>query len=118
MKRLRDDEKEKANLDVIECDCGYHMGVDGTFLDQVGDFKTECPSCKRGIDTALIFPESEPQKKYDHAYTIAFSIKTDNEAENVTEAELREGVRLKMDELLKNGGLAEMCGMPFDTFEN
>lgn len=45
----------KCEIDIIECDCGYHMGVDATFLDQVGDFKTKCPSCSLIIDTSKVY---------------------------------------------------------------
>jgi len=58
MKRLDSVENDKVQLEVIECDCGYHMGVDATYLDQVGDFVTWCPSCGRKIDTKEICPES------------------------------------------------------------
>lgn len=34
-----------ADLDVFECDCGFHVGFDTTFLDQVGDITFTCPSC-------------------------------------------------------------------------
>ena len=39
-----------------ECSCGYHFGVDATYLGQVNDFKFNCPSCGEEIDTAEIFP--------------------------------------------------------------
>jgi len=38
----------------IECSCGYHMGIDSTFIDQVEDFKSNCPNCENVIDTSLI----------------------------------------------------------------
>jgi len=44
-------------LKSVENDCGYHMGVDATYLEQVGDFKTKCPSCKIVVDTAKVLPE-------------------------------------------------------------
>ena len=50
MKRLKSVENDQVQLEVIECDCGYHMGVDATYLEQVGDFKTKCPSCKIVIE--------------------------------------------------------------------
>ncbi len=40
-------------LCVIVCDCGYHIGMDATFLEQVEDFYTLCPACKLVIDTAI-----------------------------------------------------------------
>ena len=43
-----------VELEVIECVCGFHIGIDGTYLDQVGDIKLECPVCQTTIDTTLI----------------------------------------------------------------
>jgi hypothetical protein len=57
MKRLDSVENEQVQLEVCECDCGFHMGVDATYLDQVGDFKIICPSCKRIWSTKEVFPE-------------------------------------------------------------
>lgn len=54
MKVLRPIETAQVQLEVIECDCGYHIGLDATFTEQVGDVKVNCPSCGRVIDTALI----------------------------------------------------------------
>ena len=56
-KRLPSVETGKVQLEVIECVCGYHMGIDATFLEQVKDFTTVCPSCGAGIKTAEIIPE-------------------------------------------------------------
>ena len=36
----------RAELEVYECECGYHFGVDSSFLEQVGDVDVTCPSCK------------------------------------------------------------------------
>lgn len=55
MKRLKSVQTEKYTLEVLECDCGFHLGIDGTYLDQVGDFKIHCPNCKHIIDTSTIF---------------------------------------------------------------
>jgi hypothetical protein len=57
MRRLKSVETDQYSLEVIECDCGYHMGIDSSFLDQVGDFETTCPSCERAIRTEDIVPE-------------------------------------------------------------
>lgn len=57
MKRLKSIENDQVQMEIIECDCGYHMGIDATYLDQVEDFKTNCPACTAVIDTALILPE-------------------------------------------------------------
>ena len=44
----------KCEIEVIECDCGYHLGVDATYIDQVGHFLTRCPSCDREINTEIL----------------------------------------------------------------
>jgi hypothetical protein len=63
MKRLKSIGNEQVELEVIECDCGYHMGVDYTYLDQVGDFVTICPSCGVSIDTAKVLAEMPRKEK-------------------------------------------------------
>ena len=57
MKRLKSIETEQVQLEVVECDCGFHLGLDATYLDQVGDFKIECPHCHAVIDSAVVLPE-------------------------------------------------------------
>ena len=57
MKRLDSLENDTVQLEVIECDCGFHLGLDATYLDQVGDFICSCPSCGATIDTVVIVPE-------------------------------------------------------------
>ncbi|KKN26571.1 hypothetical protein LCGC14_0873390 [marine sediment metagenome] len=34
-----------VELVVVECGCGFHIGLDHTFLDQVGTTDVVCPSC-------------------------------------------------------------------------
>lgn len=65
MKRLNSVETEQVQLEVGECDCGYHFGVDATFLDQQGDFRFDCPSCGTPIDTAQVFPEDLEEAEDD-----------------------------------------------------
>ena len=48
----------KCEIEVLECDCGYHMGLDSSFLEQVGHFKTICPSCEKEIDTEIMDSQS------------------------------------------------------------
>jgi len=66
MKRLNGTTTEQYELEVVECDCGYHMGIDATYLTQVGEVKIRCPSCGVEIDTNLVCPEeeSEPSCSY------------------------------------------------------
>ncbi|MGX1811467.1 hypothetical protein ACWIGI_37570 [Nocardia sp. NPDC055321] len=42
-------------LEVAECGCGFHIGLDATFVDQVADFVIICPACHSVIDTAATF---------------------------------------------------------------
>ena len=57
MKRLKSIENDQVQLEVIECTCGFHLGVDATYLDQVDDFIIKCPNCKRTISTEEIIKE-------------------------------------------------------------
>ena len=57
MRRLKSIENNQVQLEVIECDCGFHYGLDASYLEQKGDFKVICPSCKLIINTADICPE-------------------------------------------------------------
>ena len=54
-----------AELEVIECDCGYHMGIDASFVSQVDDAfferPTVCPSCENIIPVRDLL-EMEPMK--------------------------------------------------------
>ena len=38
---------DKATVEVYECSCGYHFGVDSTFLEQVRGVGFTCPSCEQ-----------------------------------------------------------------------
>jgi len=49
MKFIDQIENDKFNIEVHECDCGFHFGVDVTYLDQVGDVNFLCPSCEQQI---------------------------------------------------------------------
>jgi len=48
----------KCEIEVIECDCGYHMGVDTTFIEQVEHFEIKCPSCACMINTEILDSQS------------------------------------------------------------
>ena len=62
MKRLQSVENDTVQLEVIQCDCGFHMGIDASYLDQVEDVIITCPVCDSVIDTALICPEDETKE--------------------------------------------------------
>ncbi len=54
-KRIGNATTKKYELEVGECECGYHFGVDFTYTDQCGDFGFQCPACEKTIDTAQAF---------------------------------------------------------------
>ncbi len=49
---------EICELEVIECDCGFHLGLDVSFLDQVKEIKMNCPACGIEIDTFALYQEA------------------------------------------------------------
>ncbi len=57
MKQLKSIETDEVQLVVIECDCGFHIGLDCSYLDQKDEIKINCPNCNALIDTAVICPE-------------------------------------------------------------
>lgn len=49
-KRLEDIETGQYTLEVYECGCcQFHIGLDASYLDQVGPVTIECPSCSTDI---------------------------------------------------------------------
>lgn len=59
MKYLHDCETDEYVLEVIECDCGFHLGLDSTYLGQVEYIQIECPSCTALIDTKILDMEAK-----------------------------------------------------------
>lgn len=57
MKYIQAIENAKISMEIVECDCGYHMGFDATYLDQVGDTMAICPACFKEITTAGLIPD-------------------------------------------------------------
>jgi hypothetical protein len=57
VKRLPSVETDSVQLEIGECDCGFHFGLDVTFMEQVKDFIFICPSCGKEIDTVILFNE-------------------------------------------------------------
>jgi predicted RNA-binding Zn-ribbon protein involved in translation (DUF1610 family) len=51
MERLKDIETDEVQLEVYKCRCGFHIGLDFTYLDQVGNVSFVCPSCGIRFDT-------------------------------------------------------------------
>lgn len=39
-------ETEKFALEVWECECGFHIGIDISYLEQVGPLTVRCPACR------------------------------------------------------------------------
>jgi len=57
MEHLGSIETDRTQLEVGECDCGFHFAFDATFMEQIGDFIFECPACGKEINTAEIFSD-------------------------------------------------------------
>jgi hypothetical protein len=57
IKRMKPAFGDGYELDVLECGCGFHIGLDITFLDQVKEIQMPCPSCGQIIDTEIIKDE-------------------------------------------------------------
>ena len=54
IKYITDISTDKVSLEVYECECGFHIGVDATYLEQVSEqLKMKCPSCKRTMKTGM-----------------------------------------------------------------
>ena len=43
---------DKVELSVYECECGFHLGIDSTYLEQVEEIKINCPSCNIILETS------------------------------------------------------------------
>jgi hypothetical protein len=49
-----------VELEIIECDCGFHLGIDATWLDQSIDaygYEINCPACNTIIAVNNIIEE-------------------------------------------------------------
>ncbi len=57
------------------------------------------------------------KKKYNHVFTIAFSVESNNDGESVSKEELMEGLLKRVKEIKDTGEIEEACGVPVDTFE-
>lgn len=53
---------------------------------------------------------------YNHAFSIAFSVETANDAESVSSSEIRAGILKRLSDI-GDFELVEAVGMPFDTYE-
>ena len=57
MKRLDSIENGQVQLEIVECDCGFHLGLDYTYIDQVEDIHIKCPSCGKLIKTEEVLAD-------------------------------------------------------------
>lgn len=51
-KYIGDVETDDVILEVYECECGFHLGIDATYLEQVTPVKIKCPSCGGPIESS------------------------------------------------------------------
>ena len=63
MKQLTNIETHEYQLVVIECDCGFHVGLDATYLIQVEDIVFPCPACGKKIDSLVTYPPHNPPQR-------------------------------------------------------
>lgn len=64
VKQLKSISDDTVVLEVYECICGFHLGIDATYLDQVTDVKLPCPVCGAMFDTTENKTETEDKTKY------------------------------------------------------
>src|SRR6476646_3924181 len=71
-----------------------------------------CPPRREGLPLVMTL--------FNHAYTIAFSVDTDNPPDRVTADELKAGLARRLADLLAAPGdqIVEACGAPFDSAEH
>jgi len=68
MKWLKPVNTDEVELEVIECDCGFHLGIDATYLDQVDEGVTiTCPSCRVHIKALDLTPAPHQRAFSRHA---------------------------------------------------
>lgn len=53
-KQLQSVETDEYSLEIIQCSCGFHLGIDATYLEQIGDFIILCPCCSKFLNTKHI----------------------------------------------------------------
>ena len=46
-----DFENEFCTMDIYKCSCGFHIGLDSTYIDQISEIEIECPNCNKMIAT-------------------------------------------------------------------
>ena len=57
-------------------------------------------------------------ERYNHAFTLAFSLNSNNDGDNVTAKELLKALKLRVTELETTGEIIEAVGLPYDSYEN
>ncbi len=59
MKNLGHIYTDKADLELIECDCGFHVAVDSTQIDEMltFPFPLTCPGCNTAIDVGDVLDQ-------------------------------------------------------------
>jgi len=105
--------QKTINSNVIE-------DMDSSDVDEL--FKKEIrETCVRYDRGVLISNKNmtSSRKKYNHAFSIAFSLESNKEGGDITNAELRVALFKRIYQLENEGtDLIECCGLPFDTYEN
>ena len=50
-KPVEEGEIGRATLEVYECTCGFYLGLDASYLEQVGPVTVPCPNCDAPIQS-------------------------------------------------------------------
>lgn len=58
------------------------------------------------------------KKKYNHAFTIAFSVDSDNDGENCTAEELLNALKKRVAQMEADDEVIEATGKAYDSYEN
>lgn len=51
IKYIGDCDVGRFQLYVYECPCGFHLGIDASYLEAVDDVVVPCPNCKEEFNT-------------------------------------------------------------------
>lgn len=86
------------------------------------DFEKSLHTIQDAIEDGYIDKNGVRSKplKYNHMFSLSFTVVTDHEGENVTSEELETGLRYRLEKLTcgRYEDLREACQLPCDTYEN
>jgi len=58
MKWIMDIDNNLCEMEIYECACGFHIGLDFSYLDRIAPISLNCPNCNKILNTqTVIYPE-------------------------------------------------------------